>query len=678
MILLCDITRSADTIRLSTSDYVDASGNAYRGDIIEEPEFVRELSDVYFGVEQHQAVTVRIADADNGVDDTWREIFAAEEMRGLTISFKRDDGVALFTGIVTEYSIGLECTITANEKDESMNQLLPKDIVSTDAFSTTAIDIGQPVNIIWGYCKNIPLYNIQNYKSDTSTVTSTSSGKLIDSAASFTDADVGRYAYNITTGEIALITAKDSDTQLSIDSDIFTTTGGYYGIRCFDYLIGYGTIESVWEDAANGRGIKRNGTIVDSGEYTFDDGSGSPTDHGYSGYATIRFSKEQVDFSGQYYSLTGDIKGLEVGLGAATRYFPYLFRFMLENSTYGLGVTVYRPSIVESIAQLPVASWMCDYAFTERKQARDHFNDILFACHSRLYRNTDNEWVLSVDKTNSSVASFGENDGYYNNCDVADYRVTSADRAIRTAYLNYDNKQISLACHSSFGENKTFDTPCVTSDTTAKKILSYIYGRAIYADKKISIMAGEDANTITAGDIITVTAPDIGVSSQAVRVIKISRKLIEYNLDCEFYSASIFDDQTITDPTAQAEENTTTGIRTITDAVLKTYSLQINDIGSIGGGTQEIDLSLGRVITATVDTSATTFVFTNFAIAGEYDEWIMILTDAGSQTLTWPASVVWPGGVEPTWTASGVDIVKFFTTDNGGTIHGRALSLDSK
>ena len=42
---------------------------------------------------------------------------------------------------------------------------------------------------------------------------------------------------------------------------------------------------------------------------------------------------------------------------------------------------------------------------------------------------------------------------------------------------------------------------------------------------------------------------------------------------------------------------------------LNKYSETVNSIGSTGGGTQDIDLNSGSVVTATVDTSANTFTF---------------------------------------------------------------------
>ena len=58
-----------------------------------------------------------------------------------------------------------------------------------------------------------------------------------------------------------------------------------------------------------------------------------------------------------------------------------------------------------------------------------------------------------------------------------------------------------------------------------------------------------------------------------------------------------------------------------------------NAIGSIGGGAQAIDLSLGNSVSATVDTGTTTFTFTNPTAADECNIWSLILTNGGSQTV---------------------------------------------
>lgn len=94
---------------------------------------------------------------------------------------------------------------------------------------------------------------------------------------------------------------------------------------------------------------------------------------------------------------------------------------------------------------------------------------------------------------------------------------------------------------------------------------------------------------------------------------------------------------------------------------IKDYAETLN-AHATSGGTQTIDLSLGNVVTATVATSATTFVFDNPAATGKAFSFTLILTNGGSQTVTWPTTVDWAGGTAPTLTTSGVDILTFTTT----------------
>jgi hypothetical protein len=103
---------------------------------------------------------------------------------------------------------------------------------------------------------------------------------------------------------------------------------------------------------------------------------------------------------------------------------------------------------------------------------------------------------------------------------------------------------------------------------------------------------------------------------------------------------------------------------------LKDYGEITNAIGSIGGGTQDIDLTLGNSISATVDTSATTFTFSNATASDELCGFTLFLINGGSQTVNWPASVDWPGGTAPTLTTTGIDILVFTTIDGGTTWYG--------
>jgi len=109
---------------------------------------------------------------------------------------------------------------------------------------------------------------------------------------------------------------------------------------------------------------------------------------------------------------------------------------------------------------------------------------------------------------------------------------------------------------------------------------------------------------------------------------------------------------------------------------IKDYGETVNAIGAIGGGTQDIDLESGNVVTGTVDTSTTTFTFSNPPTTGTAGSFTLILTNGGSQTVNWPGAVDWAGSTAPTLTTSGVDVITFTTIDAGTIWYGFAAGLD--
>lgn len=79
-----------------------------------------------------------------------------------------------------------------------------------------------------------------------------------------------------------------------------------------------------------------------------------------------------------------------------------------------------------------------------------------------------------------------------------------------------------------------------------------------------------------------------------------------------------------------------------------------------------VNLNLGTYFIKTI-INANTFVIANAASSGQVSSFVLELTNGGSNTITWPGSIKWAGGVAPTLTASGVDIITFFTRDAGTT-----------
>ena len=109
------------------------------------------------------------------------------------------------------------------------------------------------------------------------------------------------------------------------------------------------------------------------------------------------------------------------------------------------------------------------------------------------------------------------------------------------------------------------------------------------------------------------------------------------------------------------------------------YAEAVNAIGNTGGGTQSIDLTLGNVVSATQNTSATTYTFDNPSATAKGCSFTLFLTNGASNSGTvWPGAVDWAGGTEPTLTSSGIDILTFTTVDAGTIWYGFAAAIDTK
>lgn len=90
-----------------------------------------------------------------------------------------------------------------------------------------------------------------------------------------------------------------------------------------------------------------------------------------------------------------------------------------------------------------------------------------------------------------------------------------------------------------------------------------------------------------------------------------------------------------------------------------------------------IDLSAGNLFTKTI-TAATTLTISQALASGNANSFILELTNAGAYAITWFSGVKWASGTAPTLTASGVDIVGFYSHDGGVTWRGIVLAKDSK
>lgn len=107
---------------------------------------------------------------------------------------------------------------------------------------------------------------------------------------------------------------------------------------------------------------------------------------------------------------------------------------------------------------------------------------------------------------------------------------------------------------------------------------------------------------------------------------------------------------------------------------LRDFSEQ--DVTANTGASYDIDWGAATYFELTL-TDSPTFTFSNLA-ARKAITLVLIQDGTGSRTVTWPASVDWPGGTAPTLTttAGAVDVITLFVRSDGTTVLGFTAGLD--
>ena len=100
-------------------------------------------------------------------------------------------------------------------------------------------------------------------------------------------------------------------------------------------------------------------------------------------------------------------------------------------------------------------------------------------------------------------------------------------------------------------------------------------------------------------------------------------------------------------------------------------------LGAALTGAVTMNADNGAVQYGTV-TGAVTWTFSGAAASGTITAFTLELTNGGAFAQVWPASVKWDGGLAPTLTAAGLDILEFYTRDAGVTWRGFLSAKDSK
>jgi hypothetical protein len=98
---------------------------------------------------------------------------------------------------------------------------------------------------------------------------------------------------------------------------------------------------------------------------------------------------------------------------------------------------------------------------------------------------------------------------------------------------------------------------------------------------------------------------------------------------------------------------------------------------SIAMAALNIDCNAATIFTKTI-TANSALTVSNVPASGTSAAFILELTNGGAFAITWWSGVKWSAGIAPTLTASGVDLLGFYTINGGSTWRGLTLALNVK
>ena len=109
----------------------------------------------------------------------------------------------------------------------------------------------------------------------------------------------------------------------------------------------------------------------------------------------------------------------------------------------------------------------------------------------------------------------------------------------------------------------------------------------------------------------------------------------------------------------------------IANTSLDVYGGAAMNVVTLATSSNTVNVALANYFIST-PAGASTWVFTGVPVSRD-SSFVLQLTNGGTYTTTWPASVKWPANTAPTLTSSGVDLLIFSTANTGTTWRGSSL-----
>jgi hypothetical protein len=335
----------------------------------------------------------------------------------------------------------------------------------------------------------------------------------------------------------------------------------------WEYLIG----PTVLVDSVSA--VYRDKVVVDSSEYSFHTDSRYEDEDGIT-YAYLRFTQEQLDFSGNPYQIEADVSS-----PSDYRNFIYVIQKILSE-TWGCNTTVNATTFTSVKANW--TSYYCDGAVYEETKVQDLIDQLLECCPRTYIYYDENGWNIADDSSYNSTAeaNFGSGDGIYEN--IIDYSYKAApskSNVIKKLKVKYQynpwESEYPVKIErtvNSFGEDETLKLPFVRDGETADRISSRIQNLEQYAGERLNLTVGSEGRLLNKYDPIDVTIKwkhrqdTVSLISGLWQVITITHGLTRHELECRSYGSSIYTYNAGTIPSSPEDDGRTDYSNTNPDA----------------------------------------------------------------------------------------------------------------
>jgi hypothetical protein len=195
----------------------------------------------------------------------------------------------------------------------------------------------------------------------------------------------------------------------------------------------------------------------------------------------------------------------------------------------------------------------------QTRRARDAINELLMMRGARLGFTTDNppEWTVTVDTLPAAATlTFGLGPGTYNNIvRLLGYSREPLSRAVRNLVLAYkplgrardkgakfttaEYSRRATCAVSSRGQDRVIQSQWIRDEDIAARVVYYLAKRLKHADRKLSILVGQEGRQVRVGQLVHIEIPHLGIDADWF-VARTTRNLLTTQLDLIGHDAEIY------------------------------------------------------------------------------------------------------------------------------------------